>query len=109
MTIGPMNRHHPPYCGHMYREVVPPCPRWPARVGRVALRLVAGVALALAGAQWGMGVARRECVVRTLYEPVPTLCEDRPGMWRRCPWVGDERYVDHQREPLLVDHWPTPP
>lgn len=89
------NPYDPPHCGHLYVEVMPPRRRRPAAIGRLALRMVASVSIALAGAQWGMVVeVRRARAVEHRQEL---------RMVEAChPELG------HQR-PAIADLWyPTP-
>lgn len=91
----------------VYPEVLRPCHRWSSWVVRAALRLSIGAACAVAVAQWATAVqARRNRIISVeRYVPVPEMCEERSGYWRRCAWVPlSGKFVDRPLEPLVADH-----
>lgn len=76
----------------LHREVRSHQPRlrW---LGSAALTIACGVML-LTGARWWFNPYRRveaRIIDRVTLVPVPTLCEDRSGMWLGCPWVKISR------------------
>lgn len=69
--------------------------RWRHALPRWAIRVSVMVLMMVVSAEWSQAVVtRRDRIIdRTLYIPVPSMCENARGYWRQCPWVGPGRFV----------------
>lgn len=72
----------------MRREVLP-ARRIPRILQAAAFAIVCAVAM-LASVRYFAAPPREVTIERYYQLAVPTLCEDRPGMWTRCWWIDRE-------------------